>query len=160
MVLEYRALLLERCPLVFGTFNHCKGVCVCAGGWQEMKSTHTHPPEPNCEFFSFFFFHLLLPKQMLLPHLKYAVMVINEIAFHALKLVLVFSDPVVIKAWTFRPRTPLVNPQRNTSLSQRSGSGMPPKHTPAPRDHCQKSRGMTGMLSLWNFCDSCSMLDY
>lgn len=132
-------------------------VCVCAGGWQEMKSTHTH----LSQIVSFFlFFNLLLPKQMLLPHLKYAVMVINEIAFHALKLVLVFSDPVAIKAWTFRPRTPLVNPQRNTSLSQWSGSGMPRKHTPAPRDHCQKSRGMTGMLSLWNFCDSVSILDY
>lgn len=28
-----------------------------AGGWQERKSTHAYPPEPNCKVF-----HLLLPK--------------------------------------------------------------------------------------------------
>lgn len=104
------------------------------------------------------FFIFSSPKQMLPPHLKYTVMVINEIAFHALKVVLAFSDPVAIKAWTSNPHSLLANPHGNTSMSQHSGSGRPPNSTVTPRAHCQKSGGLTGLLSMWNLSESFSLL--
>lgn len=68
VVCEFRGALLPSVP-----YNRREYVCACASGWQERMSTHAHPPEPNCEVFFIF----SSPKQMLSPHLKYAVMVIN-----------------------------------------------------------------------------------
>lgn len=77
MVLELRAL-----PTYIGYFITLmnKGVLVPVFGKKGSLHMLTHLSQ-IMRFFTF------SSKQMLLQHLKYAVIVINEIAFHALKMV-------------------------------------------------------------------------